>query len=403
MALLPVAEALSRILARAEPLSSESVELSHAAGRTLAEPVVATSDNPPFASSAMDGYAVRATDTLKSPANLHVIGEAGAGRPFARDVHEGEAVRIFTGGSVPDGADAVVIQEDVSADGAQIKLGAPVSAGANVRPRGEDFRQGDVLIASGRRLSARDVLLIGAAGHGTVSVARKPTVAILSTGDELVEPGSPLKPGQISASNAFGLAAVVALAGGEARSLGIARDTHAALEQALKGAEGADVLVTIGGASVGDHDLVRPALEKAGVSLDFYKIAMRPGKPLFFGVRPIGGRSQYCLGLPGNPVSAMICARVFLVPLLAHLVGRTAGFAPIDAILTKPLAANGPREHYMRATLDTSCSPPRVSPFDNQDSGLITTLQRADCLLIHPVGAPAQPAGAVVRVVTLDI
>lgn len=403
MALLPVAEALKRILASASRLPPEDVELRYAAARTLAAPIVAKFDNPPFDASAMDGYAVRSEDTTPKADSLRLIGESGAGRPFQRSLGKGETVRIFTGGALPDGADAVVIQEDVEASNALIQLRGATQRGANVRPQGQDFRQGATLIEAGRRLTARDVLLAGASGHAEVTAVRKPVVAILSTGDELVDPGTPLAPGQIPASNSFGLAAMVEAAGADARPLGIARDSLEALEASLRGAEGADVLVTIGGASVGDHDLVRPALEQAGVKLDFYKIAMRPGKPLFFGVRSHEGRMQYCLGLPGNPVSAMICARVFLVPLIAHLLGREAAFETINAMLAGPLPANGPREHYMRAALDASSSPPRVTPFKNQDSGLITALQRADCLILHPIDAPALPSGTTVRVLTLDI
>ena len=231
-----------------------------------------------------------------------------------------------------------------------------------------------------------------AAGHATLPVIRKPIVAILSTGDELVEPGTPLQHGQIWASNSFGLAAMIEAAGGEARDLGIARNSFGSLATALEGAEGADVLVTIGGASVGDHDLVRPALEKSGARLDFYKIAMRPGKPLFFGSRDVAGTRQHCLGLPGNPVSALISARVFLVPLIGRMLGREAPLETTDAVLTTPIDANGPRQHYMRAELDLSHSPPRVTPFKSQDSGLITALQRADCLLVVAARC-ASPAG----------
>jgi len=403
MASLPVSEALQRILENTAPLASEDVDLRHALGRTLAGAVAARFDNPPFNASAMDGYAVRTEDISTTPASVELIGESGAGRPFRGRLGKGQTARIFTGAPVPEDADAVVIQEDVVAAGTSITIREPVTRGANIRPRAQDFAKDQTLLRRGRRLTARDVLLAAASGHALLPVIRKPIVAILSTGDELVEPGAALAHGQISASNSYGLAAMIEAAGGDARVLRIARDSLASLAQSLNGAEGADILVTIGGASVGDHDLVRPALEKAGAKLDFYKIAMRPGKPLFFGSRDVGGLQQRCLGLPGNPVSALICARVFLVPLVAQLLGRDVPLETTDVLLAVPIAANGPREHYMRARLDTSLSPPRVTPFDNQDSGLITALQSADCLIIVAADAAQQPAGTAVRVLKLDI
>lgn len=403
MALLPVAEALKHILETANTLETENVSLRQALGRTIAHPVEARVDNPPFDASAMDGYAVRAEDVAKANVTLKLIGEAGAGQPFPGKVARGHTVRIFTGAALPEGADAVVIQEDVIADGTDITFREPADRDDNVRPKGQDFTKGRSLFEKGQRLTARDILLAAAAGHGTLPVVRKPVVALLATGDELVEPGTPLGPGQISASNSFGLAAVVEAAGGEARLLGIARDTLGSLAEAIGRAEDADILVTIGGASVGDYDLVRPALEKAGATLAFYKIAMRPGKPLFFGSRTAGGKQQHCLGLPGNPVASLICSRVFLVPLLGRLLGRDVPLEAIDAVLGDALPANGPREHYMRARLDHTTAPPSAVPFKNQDSGLITALQHADCLIVVPVDAPAQPAGTPVKVLKLDI
>ena len=359
-------------------------------------------DKPPFDASAMDGYAVRAADVGEAPATLTLIGEAGAGKPFTgrsakarryafsparraggrrRRCHSGRRRRRRDKHHDPRSGDA--------------RRQCPTE-----RP---GLRQGRRLLDRGRRLTARDILLAAASGEPTLPVIRKPVVALLSTGDELVMPGTPLAHGQISASNSLGLAAVVEAAGGEPRVLDIARDTHKSLAKSLAGAEGADVLVTIGGASVGDHDLVRPALEKAGAKLEFYKIAMRPGKPLFFGMREIAGMHQHCLGLPGNPVASLICARVFLVPLIGRMLGREVPFETVDAVLGEPLAANGPREHYMRARLDLGFSPPRVTPFKNQDSGLITALQRADCLVIIPTDAPAQTTGTPVKVLKLDI
>ncbi|MFA5958669.1 gephyrin-like molybdotransferase Glp [Hyphomicrobium sp.] len=403
MALLPVSEALNRILASAATLPSQSVGLLHARGRTLASPVTSNVDNPPFDASAMDGYAVLADDVATVPATLTVIGESGAGRPFTGTLGKGEAVRIFTGGRVPDDADTIVIQENVTASGAAVTVLEAAARGANIRWRGQDFAKGERLIEPGRRLTARDVLISASCGYGELPVIRKPVVAILSTGDELVTPGTPLGPGQISGSNAYGLSAVVEAAGGEARFLGIARDTMTSLDEFIAAGEGADILVTSGGASVGDHDLVRPALEKAGAKLDFYKIAMRPGKPLFFGSRHPNGKLQYCLGLPGNPVSAMICARVFLVPLIGRLLGRETPFESVDAVLAEAIPANGPREHYMRGLLDLTTGTGRVTPFKSQDSGLVKSLQRANCLVVIPADAPALAAGTPVKVLRLDI
>ncbi|MBA2127682.1 molybdopterin molybdenumtransferase MoeA [Hyphomicrobium methylovorum] len=409
MALLPVADALARVLETAETLATENVSLSSALGRTLAEPLAARLTNPPFDASAMDGYAVRASDVASVPVTLKVIGEAGAGRPFTGNVANGEAVRIFTGGALPEGLDTVVIQENTEASGNDITIQQTASRRENVRPKGEDFAVGRPLLERGHRVTARDILLAAAAGHGTLPVVRRPIVALLATGDELVEPGTTPSYGQIPASNSFGLAAVAEAAGAEARILGIARDSHASLAEALERAEGADVLVTIGGASVGDHDLVRPALEKSGAVLQFYKIAMRPGKPMFFGKRPKAATgngdasSQICLGLPGNPVASLICARVFLVPLIGRLLGREVPLETISAVIATSLPPNGPREHYMRAKLDRTVSPPRATPFGNQDSGLVSSLQRADCLVVVPVNSPGMAAGSPITVLNLDI
>lgn len=403
MALLPVSVALQRILETATTLPAETVDLLHARGRTLANPVISKVDNPPFDASAMDGYAVHADDIATVPATLNIVGESGAGHPFDGALGKGQAVRIFTGGRVPPDADAVVIQENTAASGPTVTVLETAKRGANIRPKGQDFTKDERIIEQGRLLTARDVLISASCGYGELSVIRKPVVAILSTGDELVTPGKPLGPGQISGSNAYGLAAVVEAVGGEARFLGIARDSLASLEEFISAAGDADVLVTSGGASVGDHDLVRPALENAGAKLDFYKIAMRPGKPLFFGTRNLGGQLQYCLGLPGNPVSAMICARVFLVPLISRLLGRETPFDAIDAVLTEPVPANGPREHYMRGLLDVSTARAGVTPFTNQDAGLVKSLQRANCLVVIAADSPPLPAGTTVKVLRLDI
>lgn len=400
--LMPVAAALEQILAGAMTLEPEDVGLRFALGRTLAAPVTATLSQPPFDSSAMDGYAVRACDTLTATAKLRLIGESAAGRPFEGAVGEGEAVSIFTGAAMPAGADAVLIQENAFADGTCVSVLSPVSPGDNVRPLGNDFREHDTLISRGERLTPRDILLAASAGHATVSVVRKPVVAILATGNELVEPGESVGPGQIVCSNSYGLAALVDAAGGAPHIVGIADDDEEDLVDALRAGDGADILVTTGGASVGRHDLVRPALERIGARLEFYRIAMRPGKPLFFGSRAASGKTQRCLGLPGNPGAALITARVFLVPLIAMLLGRQSPLGLFDAILGAPVAANGPRDHYMRATIDRSVLPPRVTPIPDQDSARVLALRNADCLVIIPAGAPALAAGARVEALHID-
>lgn len=408
MAPLSVEQALSAILAGSAPLASERVGILDAAGRVLAEPVLALLTQPPFDASAMDGYAVRAADVSTLPATLRVIGESAAGRGFRGAVAPGEAVRIFTGAPVPAGADAIVIQENVTRAGAkgdtpdcdQIAVTGGAPDPDHIRRRGGDFAEGAVLLEAGRRLDARALTLAAAGGHAELVVHRKPVVAILATGDELVPPGTMPGPDQIVSSNPVGLAAMVRSVGGEPRLLGIARDTTADLAAKIAAADGADVLVTIGGASVGDHDLVAPALRAAGVTLGFWKIAMRPGKPMMFGQRD----ALRVLGLPGNPVSSLICARVFLIPLLARLAGRADHeMSGHSARLATGIEKNGPRQHYMRATLDPSNpSDPRVRPASSQDSSLLSPLADADCLIVRAPGAPALAAGDDVTILTLD-
>ena len=399
MALLSVAEALRRILDGVEPVLIERMALINSTGLTLAEDLTAKSTQPPFNASAMDGYAMRAADLAALPVTLQQIGESQAGRAFQGRIASGQCVRILTGAPLPDGADAIVIREntDVDADRVTIRQGT-VDIG-HIRLRGGDFLSGDVLLRSGRRLDARAIMLAAAMGHASLAVRRKPVVAIIATGDELVLPGATLGPHQIVCSNPFGLAALVTAFGGEPQFIGIARDTHEDIGEKVASAGGADVLVTTGGASVGDHDLVAPALEARGLKLDFWKIAMRPGKPMLFG--RLG--AQRVLGLPGNPVSALVCARLFLVPLLARLLGQIGSDAvPVTATLTVPLAANGPRDHYMRATLDHTSAPPRVTPIASQDSSLVSALAAAECLIVVPANGPAMAAGAPVQILRLD-
>jgi molybdopterin molybdotransferase len=401
MPLLPVATALARILEGVEPTPAERVGLLEAAGRVLAEDLPARLTHPPFAAAAMDGYALRAADVAQPPVRLRVIGESAAGSGFHQRLGPGEAVRIFTGAPLPDGADAVVIQENTTRDGDSVVVNEGAPDPAHVRPRGFDFSAGEVLLHAGRRLDGRTVTLAAAMGYGEVPVRRRPRVAILATGDELVPPGTPPGPDQIVASNSYGIAAMVAQAGGEAHLLGIARDTRAALAAKIAAAEGADVLVTIGGASEGEHDLVVAQLRAAGMALDFWKIAMRPGKPLLHG--RLG--TQRVLGVPGNPVSALVCARVFLVPLLRCLLGHAEqSETATRALAAHALAANGPRAHYMRAQLSSAppAGLPQVTALPSQDSSLLAPLAIANCLIVRAPGAPAVPMGGELDVLPID-
>ena len=398
---LTVEEALRRILEGVAPLAPETVAIEAAHGRTLAEPLAARFTQPPFDASAMDGYAVRAADLRKLPATLAVIGEAAAGHPFDGTVGLGQATRIFTGAPLPAGTDAIVIQEDTVRDGDKVTVRAGTPEKGHVRTKGFDFKAGDTLLGSGRRLGPREVSLAAAMGHGTVSVRRRPRVAILSTGDELVRPGAQPGPGQIVASNHLGVAALAEQAGADVQQLGIARDTPESLDEHFARTEHAEVIVTIGGASVGDHDLVGPALEKRGMALSFWKIAMRPGKPLMFGRL---GQARV-LGLPGNPVSSLICARIFLVPLVRALLGHPPQEErPRQARAAVKIEANGPRQHYMRAT--TAPGPDGlalVTPVRSQDSSLLSPLAVADCLVVRPPRAAAVAAGDIVPVLSLDL
>jgi molybdopterin molybdotransferase len=398
---LSVEDALARVLAGVTPISeTRDVDLLAADGEVLARAVVAGHDQPPFAASAMDGYAVRATDVRTLPVALRVVGEAAAGRGFSGILSAGQALRIFTGAPMPQGADAVVIQEDTRAEGSSVTVLSGAPDRAHVRPRAGDFATGAQLLPAGQLLRARHLTLAAAAGCARLTVRRRPRVAILATGDELVWPGTAPGPDQIVCSNPFGVAAMVRAAGGDPMLLGIAQDTRASLDAKIAEAAGADVLVTLGGASVGDHDLVGPVLAARGMALSFWKIAMRPGKPMMFGT--LG--PQRVLGLPGNPVSSLITARLFLVPLIAALRGLPATLsASTSARSAVPLPANGPRAHYMRATVSLGADgQPAVTPMLNQDSSLLTPLATADVLIVRPTGAPAIAAGEIVPTLALD-
>ncbi len=386
--MIPVADALRAIFDLLEVTGRQTVPIGAAAGRVLAAPLAATLDQPPFASAVMDGYAVRTEDAAEG-VQLRVIGEAAAGHPSDTPVGPGEAMRIFTGAPVPAGATRVIIQEDVTRDGDTITLGTGLDAGPYIRPAGADFARGTEFAAP-RLLGPSDIALLAAMGHGAVPVRKKPVVALLSTGDELVMPGTPPAEGQIIASNGLGLKALIEAAGAAVRLLPIARDTEASLAASFDLARGADLIVTIGGASVGDHDLVAKVGAAHGLKLDFYKVAMRPGKPLMAG--RMNGAAM--IGLPGNPVSAMVCGHVFILPALRAMLGLGQRPAPRrTARLGGALGRNGPREHYMRATVEGD----QIIPATRQDSGLLSVLSGANALLIRPPHDPARDSGAVVE------
>jgi len=397
--LLPVQDALMRVLSSAPvPLSVERVPLAECRGRTLAEDVAALRTQPPFPASAMDGYAVRAADIAQVPAALKVIGESAAGRRFAGDVKTGEAVRIFTGAPVPDGADTILIQENTKADGATVTALESETLGRYVRRAGLDFSAGDVLLKKGQRLGPAELALAAAMNHPALPVTRRPRVALLATGDELVRPGEEIGPDQIVASNTFAVRAYAENAGADVIDLGIAGDNFAAIEAAIRSARayGADVLVTLGGASVGDHDLVQTALAREGMELGFWRIAMRPGKPLMHG--QIG--DMRILGLPGNPVSAIVCGLLFLVPLVRALSGDPhAGDDRTEvAVLASDLPENDNRQDYLRARITgQKDGHPLVESFARQDSSMLRILSEAQCLIVREAHAPAAKAGETCR------
>jgi molybdopterin molybdotransferase len=402
--MISVEDALARVLASAEaPLDEEQVALEAAHGRVLARDLAALRTQPPFANSAMDGYALRAADTALASRSLTVIGESAAGRAFSGAVGPSQAIRIFTGAPMPEGADAIVVQEEVRREGDRIALMGRAATGDNLRSAGMDFRDGEALIPAGRRLTPRDVALAAAGNHADLPVRRRARVAILATGDELVAPGGALGPAQIIASNNFAVAGVVGACGGVPIDLRIAVDTIAALDQAIRRARDAeaDVLVTLGGASVGDHDLVQKALVGAGMELGFWRIAMRPGKPLMHG--RLG--AMRVLGLPGNPTSSMVCAILFLRPLLRALHGEPDAAAdPSEpGRLGAELLVNGPRQDYMRAMLSRGADGlPVATPSASQDSSLVKTMARADGLIVRPPRAEAAKAGEACRIIAFE-
>jgi molybdopterin molybdotransferase len=398
---MPVADALAAILAGADPLPEEMAALDTAFHRVLARDFAARRTQPPQAMSAMDGYAVRSADAADLTARLRVIGEVAAGRPFGSKVGRGEAVRIFTGGVIPDGTDAVIIQEDTVIDGDRITITEAAKPGRHIRPAGVDFREGDVLLTKGSRLTDRDLSLAAGMNYPELVVHRRPKVAFLGTGDELVMPGSTPGPGQIVYSNGYALRALARAEGAETIDLGIAADTVEATSDGIRRARdtGADILTTMGGASVGDHDLVKRSLEAEGVTMAFWRIAMRPGKPMMHG--RLG--AMRVIGLPGNPVSSYVCGFLFLVPLIRALSGRASvHHARETALLGRDLAANDQREDYLRARLETRADGTLIAvPVNHQDSSLLGNLAVARALLIRPPFAPAAAQGTPIELLRL--
>lgn len=384
------------MLAQVAPLGAESVAIEQAHGRVLAQVIDARRDQPPFRASAMDGWAIRAADAAQSVA-LDIVGESAAGRGFEGELGPGQAVRIFTGAAVPDGADTVVIQEEAERAGDRVRLG-PALADDNIRPKGGDFRDGQRLLEAGVRLDSWRLSLAAAAGCAELSVARRPRVAVLCTGEELVRP--PVRPGpwQIYESGSLALCALVESWGGAARRLAAARDEQQAVIDAVSGVD-ADLIVTVGGASVGDYDLVKPALAQLGLQLAVQTVNIRPGKPTWSG-RLADGR--VVLGLPGNPASALVCAELFLKPLVRAMMGADPQPKFVKARMAAPLRANGPRDHLMRVLLEHGDDGVlTVRPLADQDSSLVTVFAQADGLMRRPAGSSAAPAGALVDVLVL--
>ena len=397
--MISVEEALAKVVEGVNPVSTEQVPLPAALGRVLAEDVASRVTHPPVDVSAMDGYAVRAGDVKKVPVTLKQIGQSQAGSGFGGSVGKGETVRIFTGAPVPGGADAIVIQEDTETDGEQITMKESSSKGHFIRPAGLDFKQGDVLLTAGSVLSARDIGLAGGMNVPWLTVRRRPRVAYAATGDEVVMPGDPLGPDQIISSNSVALDAYIRVLGGKPINLGIARDNEESLRQVLEGAKGADLLVTLGGASVGDFDFVKKVLGEDGMDLGFYKVAMRPGKPLIFG--RLNGIPV--LGLPGNPVSAGVTSVIFLKAAIAEMLGISdAAAGPLTALLGRDVEENDHRQDYLRAKLSHDKDGHLVAiPFEGQDSSMMARLAEADCLLVRPPNAKAAKKGEAVEIISL--
>jgi molybdopterin molybdotransferase len=402
VALLSVAEALERVLAQAAALPAEEAPLAEAYGRVLAADLKALRTQPPADVSAMDGYAARSADVANVPAQLTVIGEIAAGRPFARALGRGEVARIFTGGVMPAGADTIVIQEHAKRDGDRVEVLKPAARGRHIRVEGLDFKAGETLLPAGRRLTARDLALAAAMNHARVRVHRRPKLAVFATGDELVPPGTQPAAGQIVSSNTVALAALARAEGAQIEDLGIVADRLDATVAAVRRARerGVDILLTSGGASVGDYDLVQKAFTAEGMALSFWKLALRPGRPLMHG--RLG--AIHVLGVPGNPVSAFVCALLFLVPLIRRLSGRSDLEPRTEtALLGRDLAENDERADYLRATLKRSADGEVVTAFPIQDSSMMAPLAEADCLLVREPFAPPAKAGSRCTIIRLEL
>lgn len=398
--MISVEDALQRITGAMPKLPSETVGLENALGRFLAEDIISRRTQPPFDISAMDGYAVRSEDAKEAPFTLTQIGEVPAGGAFHDDIPPGRTVRIFTGGRLPTDTDCVIMQEQATVSGDEITFSEAKEAGNNIRNAGGDFREGDLGLKAGVRLTPQDISLLAAMNIPWLQVAHRPKIAILATGDELVRPGEPIGPNQILSSNNYGVAAMVRSWGGEPLDLGIAKDTEEDLRAALQSAKGADALVTLGGASVGDHDLVQKVLTEDGFELNFWKIAMKPGKPLIFG----DWDGMPVIGVPGNPVSALVCAILYLKPALFAMQGHAApteANKTIPVTLGQPVASNGPRQDHMRARLATINGTLTAFPFSSQDSARLTVLSAADCLIIRKPHAEESSKGAIVQAIPL--
>ena len=398
MALMPVDEAKALVLAGVKPKGIEKVALNEAFGRVLAVDLHARHHQPPFTASAMDGYAINSKD-VSAGSQFRLIGTAAGGHPFRGTVEKGQAVRIFTGAVVPSGADAILIQENAFVEAGIVTSAAAVTRGQYVRPCGLDFSKGQLLLKAGQRLSSRHIGLAAAMNHASLRVRRRPMTAILGTGDELVAPGRRLREGQIASSNNPALGAFVRWAGGDVFDLEIVPDDQQRIRAAIRRAYAADILVITGGASVGDHDLVKASLEAEGIKLAFWKIAMRPGKPLMFAIN----RGMRILGLPGNPVSSLICARIFLKPLIDQFLGSPEQDIPVKATLALPMRANDQRQEYARGRLGHGNDGGLIAtPFITQDSSMLRQLADANCLIIRPPFAEPAPAGAQVPVLPLE-
>ncbi|HTM76563.1 MAG TPA: gephyrin-like molybdotransferase Glp [Devosia sp.] len=400
MSLLPVDDAIAAILKRVPAATAETVPLPQAIGRVLAAPVIASHNQPPFNASAMDGYAVRAQDAVMGK-SLAIIGMAQAGAGFAGTVGAGQCVRIFTGAPVPDGADAVIMQELATVIGQAVQFSEQPRPGRNIRPIGNDFAAGQTLVSAGTRLNAMHLAVTAAANTAALSVYRQPRIALLATGDELVAPGTPLDPGQIVASNSFGLAPLLAPYASIIADHGIATDDRSVLTARLQQifASEPDIVITTGGASVGDHDIVQEILLSLGVTLDFWRINMRPGKPLMFGTH---GKTLV-FGLPGNPVSAMVTAAVFIKPALRLWQGLSE---PLGQVWRLPLAGSTPpntaRRHFMRAHVVHAATGTALMPISEVDSGHTSSLAQADMLIVQPEHDAGRPIGAIVDAISID-